>query len=86
MQTLHILNQLLKAHALYKRDVHYMVNQEGRVLIIDEFTEQRVLSGPPLVGRPAPGSGGQGESLRIQEESRTMATITFQNFFRTSTS
>src|SRR6185369_14401723 len=44
VQSLHILNQLLKAHALYKRDVHYMVNQEGRAMIIDEFTG-RVLAG-----------------------------------------
>src|SRR5262245_48645533 len=35
IQTLHILNQLLRAHALYKRDVHYMVSQDGKVLIID---------------------------------------------------
>jgi len=44
VQALHILNQLLKAHALYKRDVHYMVSQDGKVLIIDEFTG-RVLAG-----------------------------------------
>ncbi|HEX3595772.1 MAG TPA: DEAD/DEAH box helicase, partial [Polyangiaceae bacterium] len=44
IQTLHILNQLLRAHALYKRDVHYMVSPDGKVLIIDEFTG-RVLPG-----------------------------------------
>ncbi len=44
VRTLHILNQLLKAHALYKRDVHYMVSADGKILIIDEFTG-RVLAG-----------------------------------------
>src|SRR5690349_629907 len=80
VQSLHILNQLLKAHALYKRDVHYMVSAEGRVLIIDEFT------GRILAGRRWSDGLHQAveakENVRIQEESRTMATITFQNLFR----
>ena len=80
VQTLHILNQLLKAHALYKRDVHYMVNQEGKAMIIDEFT------GRVLAGRRWSDGLHQAveakENLPIQEESRTMATITFQNLFR----
>jgi preprotein translocase subunit SecA len=80
VQSLHILNQLLKAHALYKRDVHYMVSQDGKVLIIDEFT------GRVLAGRRWSDGLHQAveakENLFIQEESRTMATITFQNLFR----
>src|SRR5262245_33955255 len=80
IQTLHILNQLLRAHALYKRDVHYMVSQDGKVLIIDEFT------GRVLAGRRWSDGLHQAveakENLFIQEESRTMATITFQNLFR----
>ncbi len=80
VQALHILNQLLKAHALYKRDVHYMVSPEGKVLIIDEFT------GRVLAGRRWSDGLHQAveakENLFIQEESRTMATITFQNLFR----
>jgi preprotein translocase subunit SecA len=44
LESLHILQQLLKAHALYKRDQQYMVSEDGRVLIIDEFTG-RVLPG-----------------------------------------
>ncbi len=80
VQSLHILNQLLKAHALYKRDVHYMVSADGRVLIIDEFT------GRVLAGRRWSDGLHQAveakENLNIQEESRTMATITFQNLFR----
>ena len=79
VQSLHILNQLLKAHALYKRDVHYMVS-DGKVLIIDEFT------GRVLAGRRWSDGLHQAveakENLNIQEESRTMATITFQNLFR----
>ncbi len=80
IQTLHILNQLLRAHALYKRDVHYMVSQDGKILIIDEFT------GRVLPGRRWSDGLHQAveakENVRIQEESRTMATITFQNLFR----
>jgi preprotein translocase subunit SecA len=80
VQALHILNQLLKAHALYKRDVHYMVSNDGKVLIIDEFT------GRVLAGRRWSDGLHQAveakENLNIQEESRTMATITFQNLFR----
>jgi preprotein translocase subunit SecA len=80
VQTLHILNQLMRAHALYKRDQHYMVSQDGKVLIIDEFT------GRVLAGRRWSDGLHQAveakENVRIQEESRTMATITFQNLFR----
>ncbi|HEY3495880.1 MAG TPA: DEAD/DEAH box helicase, partial [Polyangiaceae bacterium] len=80
VQTLHIMNQLLRAHALYKRDQHYMVSPDGKVLIIDEFT------GRVLPGRRWSDGLHQAveakENVRIQEESRTMATITFQNLFR----
>ncbi|MGC4064557.1 MAG: preprotein translocase subunit SecA [Polyangiaceae bacterium] len=77
---LHILNQLLRAHALYKRDQHYMVSADGKIQIIDEFT------GRVLQGRRWSDGLHQAveakENVRIQEESRTMATITFQNLFR----
>jgi preprotein translocase subunit SecA len=80
IQALHIINQLLRAHALYKRDQHYMVSPDGKVLIIDEFT------GRVLPGRRWSDGLHQAveakENVRIQEESRTMATITFQNLFR----
>src|SRR5688572_23952496 len=80
VQNLHIMNQLLRAHALYKRDQHYMVSPDGKVLIIDEFT------GRVLPGRRWSDGLHQAveakENVRIQEESRTMATITFQNLFR----
>jgi len=80
VRTLHILNQLLKAHALYKRDVHYMVSPDGKILIIDEFTG-RVLSGRRWSDGLHQAVEAK-ENVRIQEESRTMASITFQNLFR----
>ena len=79
MEILHHINQALKAHTLFKRDVEYVV-KEGEVLIVDEFT-----------GRLMPGrrwSDGlhqaveAKEGLRIQQENQTLATITFQNYFR----
>ncbi len=80
VQSLHILNQLLKAHALYKRDQQYMVSRDGKVMIIDDFT------GRVLPGRRWSDGLHQAveakENVKIQEESRTMATITFQNLFR----
>jgi preprotein translocase subunit SecA len=79
VQQLHILNQLLRAHALYKRDQHYMV-KDDKILIIDEFTG-RVLSGRRWSDGLHQAVEAK-ENVRIQEESRTMATITFQNLFR----
>jgi preprotein translocase subunit SecA len=80
LETLHILNQSLKAHSLYKRDQHYMVSPDGKVLIVDEFT------GRVLAGRRWSDGLHQAveakENVQIQEESRTMATVTFQNLFR----
>lgn len=75
----HYLEQSLRAHALFKRDKDYVV-KEGQVIIVDEFT-----------GRLMPGrrwSDGlhqaveAKERVRVQQESRTLATITFQNYFR----
>jgi preprotein translocase subunit SecA len=80
LESLHILNQCLKAHTLYKRDVNYLVTDDGKVLIIDEFT------GRVLAGRRWSDGLHQAveakEHVDIQEETRTMATITFQNLFR----
>jgi preprotein translocase subunit SecA len=79
VEIIHHINQALKAHTLYKRDVEYVV-KEGEVIIVDEFT-----------GRLMPGrrwSDGlhqaveAKEGLRIQQENQTLATITFQNYFR----
>jgi len=76
---LHHVNQGLKAHTLFKRDVDYIV-KEGEVIIVDEFT-----------GRLMPGrrfSEGLHQALeakekvKIENENQTLATITFQNYFR----
>ena len=79
MDTLHAVNQALRAHTLYKLDVEYML-KDGEVIIVDEFT-----------GRLMPGrrwSDGlhqaveAKEGVRIEAENQTLATITFQNLFR----
>ena len=76
---LHHIQQGLRAHALFKRDVDYVV-KDGQVIIVDEFT-----------GRLMPGrrwSDGlhqaveAKEGVRIERENQTLATITFQNYFR----
>src|SRR5688572_8734652 len=80
LESLHILNQCLRAHTLYKRDQQYMVTADGKVVIIDEFT------GRTLTGRRWSDGLHQAveakEHVPIQDESRTLATISFQNLFR----
>jgi preprotein translocase SecA subunit len=79
IDTLHHVQQALKAHAIFKRDVDYVI-KEGEVIIVDEFT-----------GRLMPGrrwSDGlhqaveAKERVHIREENQTLATITIQNYFR----
>ena len=79
IRLMHHLNAALRAHVLYKRDVEYIV-REGEVIIVDEFT-----------GRTMPGrrwSDGlhqaveAKEGVRVREENQTVASITFQNYFR----
>ena len=79
IRLMHHLNAALRAHALYKRDVEYIV-RGGEVIIVDEFT-----------GRTMPGrrwSDGlhqaveAKERVRVREENQTVASITFQNYFR----
>ena len=79
MPLLHHVNQALRAHALFHRDVDYMV-KDGQVVIVDEFT-----------GRLMPGrrwSDGlhqaveAKEKVKIERENQTLATVTFQNYFR----
>ena len=80
LETLHILQQCLRAHALYHRDQHYMVSEDGKVMIIDEFT------GRVLAGRRWSDGLHQAveakERVAIQSENLTLATISFQNLFR----
>src|SRR5215471_1824992 len=79
MEIIHHVYQALRAHTLYKRDVDY-VNKDGEIIIVDEFT-----------GRQMPGrrwSDGlhqaveAKEGVKIERENQTLATITFQNYFR----
>nr|WP_320116742.1 preprotein translocase subunit SecA [uncultured Desulfuromonas sp.] len=79
IELLHHVNQALKAHALFKNEVDYVV-KDGEVMIVDEFT-----------GRLMPGrrwSDGlhqaveAKEGVKIESENQTLATITFQNYFR----
>ena len=79
IDSLHHVQQALRAHALFRKDVDYVIN-DGQVIIVDEFT-----------GRMMPGrrwSDGlhqaveAKEAVRIERENQTLATITFQNYFR----
>src|SRR5690606_19151770 len=79
IRLMHHLNAALRAHALYKRDVEYIV-RNGEVIIVDEFT-----------GRTMPGrrwSDGlhqaveAKEGVKVRAENQTVASITFQNYFR----
>ncbi|MBW1756673.1 MAG: preprotein translocase subunit SecA, partial [Deltaproteobacteria bacterium] len=80
LEALHILQQCLRAHALYHRDQHYMVSEDGKVMIIDEFT------GRVLPGRRWSDGLHQAveakERVLIESENLTLATISFQNLFR----
>jgi preprotein translocase subunit SecA len=78
-EKIHIIHQLVKAHALYEKDVEYVV-EDGQVVIVDEFT-----------GRKMPGrrwSDGLHQAVEAKEgvsvrgETQTLATITIQNYFR----
>jgi len=79
IEIVHHVNQALKAHTLFRRDVDYLV-KDGQVIIVDEFT-----------GRVMPGrrySDGLHQALeakekvKIERENQTLASITFQNYFR----
>lgn len=79
MEWPHLIDNALKAHYLYKRDVNYVV-KEGRVVIVDEFT------GRLMEGRQWSDGLHQSveakEGVRVKEETQTLATITLQNFFK----
>ncbi|MEJ7602485.1 MAG: preprotein translocase subunit SecA, partial [Kofleriaceae bacterium] len=80
IQLVHHVNQALRAHTLYKRNVNYLIDPENKVVIISEDT-----------GRAMPGrrwSDGlhqaieAKEGVTVEEENQTLATVTFQNYFR----
>jgi len=79
VEIIHIVNQSLKAHTLFLRDRDYIV-KDGKVIIIDEFTgrmmpDRRYSDGLHQAIEAK-------EKVKIQEESQTLATITFQNYYR----
>lgn len=80
LRTIYHLEQALRAQALFKRDKDYVVSKEGEVVIVDEFT------GRLLKGRRYNEGLHQAieakEGVEVQEESMTLATISFQNYFR----
>ena len=79
IRLMHHLNAALRAHAIYKRDVEYIV-RGGEVIIVDEFT------GRTMQGRRWSDGLHQAveakEGVRVREENQTVASITFQNYFR----
>lgn len=79
IELLHHVNQALKAHAIFKCDVDYII-QDGKVVIVDEFT------GRLMDGRRYSDGLHQAleakENVKIENENQTLATITFQNYFR----
>jgi preprotein translocase subunit SecA len=79
IEILHHVHQALKAHSLFKRDVDYIV-KDGEVIIVDEFT------GRLMPGRRYSDGLHQAleakENVKIENENQTLATITFQNYFR----
>ncbi len=79
IEWLHHVNTALKAHTLYKRDVNYLV-ERGKIVIIDEFT------GRKMEGRRWSDGLHQAieakENVNVEAENQTLATITYQNFFR----
>ncbi|HET6925131.1 MAG TPA: preprotein translocase subunit SecA, partial [Candidatus Saccharimonadales bacterium] len=80
IRTIYHLQQALRAQALFKRDKDYVVTKDGEVVIVDEFT------GRLLAGRRYNEGLHQAieakEGVEVQEESMTLATISFQNYFR----
>jgi preprotein translocase subunit SecA len=80
IRTIYHLQQALRAHALFKRDKDYVVTKDGEIVIVDEFT------GRLLKGRRYNEGLHQAieakEGVEVQQESMTLATISFQNYFR----
>lgn len=77
---IHTLNQLLKAYSLFEKDVEYVITEEGKIAIVDEFT------GRVLPGRRYSDGLHQAieakENVKVERDTQTLATITLQNYFR----
>ena len=79
MEWPHLIDNALKAHHLYKRDVNYVV-KEGQIIIVDEFTG-RLMEGRQWSDGLHQATEAK-EGVKIKEETQTLATITLQNFFK----
>jgi preprotein translocase subunit SecA len=79
-ERIHAIHQLLKAYTLFEKDVEYVVTEEGKIAIVDEFT------GRILPGRRYSDGLHQAieakENVKVERDSQTLATITLQNYFR----
>ncbi|MBL1215148.1 MAG: preprotein translocase subunit SecA [Ignavibacteriae bacterium] len=77
---IHTLNQLLKAYTLFQKDDEYVITEEGKIAIVDEFT------GRVLAGRRYSDGLHQAieakENVKVERDTQTLATITLQNYFR----
>ena len=77
---IHTLNQLLKAYTLFEKDVEYVITEDGKIAIVDEFT------GRVLPGRRYSDGLHQAieakETVKVERDTQTLATITLQNYFR----
>ena len=77
---IHTIHQLLKAYTLFEKDVEYVITEEGKIAIVDEFT------GRVLPGRRYSDGLHQAieakENVKVERDSQTLATITLQNYFR----
>lgn len=77
---IHTLNQLLKAYTLFEKDDEYVVTEDGKIAIVDEFT------GRVLAGRRYSDGLHQAieakENVKVERDTQTLATITLQNYFR----
>jgi preprotein translocase subunit SecA len=78
--SIHTIHQLLKAYSLFEKDVEYVITDEGKIAIVDEFT------GRVLPGRRYSDGLHQAieakESVNVERDTQTLATITLQNYFR----
>ncbi|MBK7104178.1 MAG: preprotein translocase subunit SecA [Ignavibacteriae bacterium] len=80
MDRIHTINQLLKAYTLFEKDDEYVITEDGKIAIVDEFT------GRILPGRRYSDGLHQAieakENVKVERDTQTMATITLQNYFR----
>jgi preprotein translocase subunit SecA len=79
-ERIHTIHQLLKAYTLFEKDVEYVITEEGKIAIVDEFT------GRVLPGRRYSDGLHQAieakENVKVEKDTQTLATITLQNYFR----